>query len=129
MSRDLEPTYRYLGNEHFVDLIRTAFGVALERHDYHLEVGLAGPVTPNVYEYRKEGSVYSVSVDERAGEKWEAQLEIETNSPQEELESVVQGAMVRSLADLSTRLIESVVDERCRSHVAGELNKVIAALE
>ena len=125
----MQKTYEYLGNEHFVDLIRASFGEALERRGYHLEVGAAGPGGPRVYGYRRDDTVVAVAVDDRAGEKWEAKLLVETEGDKDELDDIVSEAVTRLLADLSTRLIESVLDDSCRSAVARELSRAIATLE
>ncbi len=118
----------YLGSESFVDLIRDSFASVLERRGYHLEIGASGLVGPHFYEYRDDASFVVLKVDDNAGEKWEAQLTVEVDARTEEVEAIVTEAVTWLLADLSTRLIESVADESCRSSVARELSGVIATL-
>lgn len=124
----METTYEYLGNEHFVDVIREAFANVLEQRGYHMEVGAAGPGGPHVYEFRQDNVVVAVKVDDRAGEKWEAELSVESEGHREELETIVTQVITQLLAELSTRLIESVVDEASRAKLAHELSRVIAGM-
>lgn len=126
---ELRRTYEYLGNEHFVDLIRASFAGALEERGYHLEVTAAGPGTPHVYEYRRDRAVVAVVVDEGPGEKWESLLAVETRGPSEELEEVVSAAVAGLLADLSRGLIESVLDDSYRAAVVRALSRIIGTLE
>jgi len=125
----MDQTYSFLGNENFVDMIRDAFAGVLEHRGYHLEVSGAGPGSPHVYEYRKDDAIVSVKVDDTSGEKWEAELVVETEAPRQELEEIVTGAIGGLLAEVSARLLESVVDQDCRSAVARRLSRTIAAME
>ncbi len=125
----MQQAYSFLGNEDFVDMIRDAFARTMEQRGYHLQVTGAGPGSPHVYEYRREQTIVAVTVDDTAGEKWEAELSVETEGPREELEAIVSGSVAGLLAELSTRLLESVVDESCRSAVAKQLGHVLAEME
>lgn len=125
----MQQAYSFLGNEDFVDMIRDAFAQTLEKRGYHLQVIGAGPGSPHIYEYRREQTIVAVKVDDTAGEKWEAELSVETEGPREELEAIVSGSVTGLLAELSTRLLESVVDESCRSAVAKQLGRVLAEME
>ncbi len=123
-------TYAFIGNEHFVDLIRDAFARVLEERGYHLEVSGQGPGGPHVYEYRRDDHVVAVQVDERVGEKWEAEIAVECDQAHaDQLTEIVSAAITGLLADLSRRLLESVLDEESRSRVARELRDVLATLE
>ena len=84
---------------------------------------------PHLYEYRSDAKVVTLKVDDTAGENWEAQLTVEVDAFTGEVEAIVTEAVTRLLADLSTRLIESVADESFRSSVAREFSRLIAALE
>lgn len=125
----MQRTYAFSGNEHLVDMIRDAFAKTLEDEGYHLEVTGAGPGSPHVYEYRRDDAIVSVAVDDTAGEKWEAEISLETEGPKDALEPLIGAAVAGLLAELSTRLLESVVDESCRSAVAQRLRRAIAAAE
>ncbi|HJO05285.1 MAG TPA: hypothetical protein QGG47_15070 [Acidobacteriota bacterium] len=119
----------YLGRENSVDLIRDSFASVLEHRGYHLEVGASGLSGPHLYQYRRDTAAVTLRVDDTAGEKWEAHITVEVDAFTGEVEAIVTEAVTRLLADLSTRLIESVSDGSCRSSVARELSRVIAALE
>lgn len=121
--------YSYFGSESLVDLIRDSFASALERRGYQLEVGASGLSGPHLYEYRSDDTVVGLKVEDTAGEKWQAQLTVEVDAFTGEVGTIVAEAVTRLLADLSTRLIESVADGSCRSSVARELSRVIATLE
>jgi len=119
----------YRDNESFVDLIRDSFASVLERRGYHLEVGASGLSGAHIYEYRSDATVVILKVDDTAGENWEAQFTVEVDALTGEVEAIVTEAVTGLLADLSTRLIDSVADGSCRSSVARELSRVIATLE
>ena len=119
----------YLGSESFVDLIRDSFASVLERRGYHLVVGASGLSGPHIYEYRSDAAVVTLKVDDTAGKKWETHITVEVDAITCDVEAIVTEAVTRLLADLSTRLIESVADESCRSSVARELSRMIAMLE
>ncbi len=125
----MQKSYSYIGNEHFVDLIRDVFAAELEASGYHLEVSGSGPGGPHVYEYRRDNRVVALTVDETAGEKWEAELALETEEHDDELAGIVTQALGRMLADVSKRLLESVLDPTCRAAVADELKRVVSTLE
>ncbi len=119
----------YLGTESFVDRLRDSFATVLERRGYHLEVGASGLTGPHLYDYRSDAAVVTLRLDDTAGEKWEAQLTVAVDTFTVEVEAIVTEAVTRLLADLSTRLIESVADASCRSSVARELSRMITKLE
>jgi len=121
--------YSYLGSESFVDLIRDSFAAAVERRGYHLEVGASGLSGPHIYDYRSDTTIVRLKVDDTAGDKWQAQLIVEIDAFTVEVQTIVAEAVTGLLADLSTRLIDSVADGSCRSSVARELSRVIATLE
>lgn len=125
----MEKIYSFLGNRHVVGPLQEAFEKALERHGYHREVEAGGAGAPHVYEYKKDGSVISVSIDDTAGEKWQAALVVETESKHEDVAAVVSESVLKLLADLSTRLIESVSDAATRVKIADELRGVLASLK
>jgi hypothetical protein len=121
--------YSYLGSESLVDLIRDSFAAVLERRGYHLEVEASGLSGPHIYDYRSDATVVRLKVDDTAGEKWQARLIVEVDAFAIEVKAIVAEAVTGLLADLSTRLIDSVADGSCRSSVARELSRVIATLE
>jgi len=125
----MQKMYAYLDNEHFVDIVRQAFADTLARRGYHLEIDASGPGAPHVYEYRTDGAIVSVMVDRGAGEKWEAELTVETEGRQEELEGIVAEAVSGLLARISDRLVRSVLDPQCRSAVVRELSRAVTTLE
>jgi len=122
----MERVYSFLGTEHFVDMVRDAFARSLERRGYHLEVSGAGPGSPHVYEYRSGDQIIAVKVDETAGEKWEAEIVVEGHAPGEEFEAIVVEAVAGLLDEVSRRLLESIIDESCRTAVAQQLSRVLA---
>jgi len=125
----MEKSYSYIGNEHSVDLVRAAFAAVLEDMDYHLEVSGVGPGGPHVYEFRRDNTVLALKVDETMGEKWESELSLETEHPDEEFRKIVVTAISGLLADISKRLLESVLDPTCRSAVVVEFKRLLATLE
>jgi len=125
----MQRSYAYLGNDNFVGMIRERFARVLEENGFHLEVEASGPGAPHVYEYRRENAVVSLKVDTTAGEKWESEVQVETEVPEADLEPIIVGALTGLLADISRRLLESVADPDCRSKVARELARVVAAME
>jgi hypothetical protein len=121
-------TYNYVGEEKIVEYLGTYFARALEDAGYHKEVDIEGPGAPHIYEYRRDDIVATIEVDDTVGEKWEAELTVIAKGSPQELDEVVQAAVLSLLADVSKRLIESVVVESTRSAVATELSKIVAAL-
>lgn len=125
----MQKMYSFVDNEHFVDIIRQAFADTLAGRGYHLVIDASGPGAPHVYEYRTDGAIVSVMIDRAAGEKWEAELIVETEGPEEELEGIVAEAVGGLLARISERLVRSVVDPQCRSAVVRELSRAVTTLE
>jgi hypothetical protein len=68
-------------------------------------------------------------VDETVGEKWEAAMTVETEQADEDVSAVVAEAVRKLLADLSTRLIESVTDAPTRARIVDDLSGVLATLK
>ena len=124
----MERVYSFLGTEHFVDMVRDTFARNLARRGYHLEVSGAGPGSPHVYEYRSGDRIIAVKVDDTAGEKWEAEIVVEGLAPADEFEAIVVDAVAGLLDEVSRLLLESIVDESCRTAVAQQLSRAIADL-
>lgn len=123
-----DTTYDFLGDDKLVGYISTYFAQALEGAGYHKEMDIEGPGAPHIYEYRRDSKVATIKIDDTVGEKWEAELTVKASGTADELDTVVQDAILTLLADISRRLIESVVVESTRSAVAKELSKTVAAL-
>lgn len=121
--------YAYLDDEHFIDVIRHSFAETLKKRGYDEVMDISGPGAPRVSEYRKDGAIVAVTVDRAAGEKWEAELVVETEGPAAELEGIISGAVGGLLARLSERLVRSVLDPQCRSAVVREFARVVTTLE
>ena len=121
--------YSYFGKTDTVELMREAFQTALERREYQCEVDVVGPMAPHVYAFRNEANVISIVVDETVGEKWEAAMTVETEEADEDVSAVVAEAVRKLLADLSTRLIESVTDAPTRARIVDDLSNVLATLK
>ena len=121
-------TYRFLGDDKIVGYISTYFAQALETAGYHKEVDIEGPGAPHIYEYRRDSQVATIKIDDTVGEKWEAELTVKAQGSPDELDEVVRQAVLTLLADISRRLIESVVVDSTRSAVAKELSEIVAAL-
>ncbi len=125
----MQKIYSYFGKTDTVELMREAFQAALERREYECEVDVVGPMAPHVYAFRKGVNLISVVVDETVGEKWEAAMTVETEQADEDVSAVVAEAVRKLLADLSTRLIESVTDAPTRARIVDDLSGVLATLK
>jgi len=125
----MQKIYSYFGKTDTVELMREAFQEALERREYECEVDVVGPMAPHVYAFRKDGNLISMVVDETIGEKWEAAMTVETEQADEDVSAVVAEAVRKLLADLSTRLIESVTDAPTRARIVDDLTGVLATLK
>ncbi len=125
----MQKIYSYFGKTDTVELMREAFQEALERREYECEVDVVGPMAPHVYAFRKGRNLISVVVDETVGEKWEAAMTVETEQADEDVSAVVAEAVRKLLADLSTRLIESVTDAPTRARIVDDLTGVLATLK
>ena len=125
----MQKIYSYFGKTDTVELLREAFQAALERREYECEVDVVGPMAPHVYAFRKDGNLISIVVDETVGEKWEAAMTVETEQAGEDVSAVVAEAVRKLLADLSTRLIESVTDAPTRARIVDDLSGVLATLK
>ena len=125
----MQKIYSYFGKTDTVELLREAFQAALERREYECEVDVVGPMAPHVYAFRMDGNLISIVVDETVGEKWEAAMTVETEQAGEDVSAVVAEAVRKLLADLSTRLIESVTDAPTRARIVDDLSGVLATLK
>ena len=125
----MQKIYSFFGKTDTVDLLREAFQAALERREYECEVDVVGPMAPHIYAFRKNGNLISVVMDDTVGEKWEAAITVETEEADEDVSSIVTEAVRKLLADLSTRLIESVTDAPTRAKIVDDLTGVLATLK
>lgn len=82
-----------------------------------------------MYAYRRDNQVVARTVDATSGEKREAGLGVEAEQDDEELSEIVTAARSGLLADVSKRLLESVVDPTRRATVADALRRAVATLE
>lgn len=125
----MQKIYSYLGKTDTVHMLGDAFTTALQQRGYSLEVDVGAHISPRVYEFVKDGSVISMSVDETAGEKWESSITLETEEADEDISAAVAEAVRRLLADVSTRLIESVTDAATKAKIVDDLCGVLASLK
>lgn len=125
----MQKIYSYLGKSDAVNMLSEAFQAALEQRGYTLEVDVGAHISPRVHQFVKESTVISMSVDETAGEKWESAITLETEEADEDVSAAVAEAVRRLLADVSTRLIESVTDAATKAKIVDDLCGVLASLK